>query len=144
DRLSASASSSQRLQDSLETSFQHGDGRAVALAENTDGTTGLPSSALAIDDRAWQRFDFSRRLECTNCHRQFADPEPRRLSFNSPLGACPTCEGHGNIVEFDMQRVVPDQTKSIREGAIAPWNTPAYKHELEELLGLAGDYGIPV
>ena len=43
-----------------------------------------------------------------------------------------------------MSLIVPDPAKSIREGAIAPWNTPAYKHELEELLALAGDYGIPV
>jgi excinuclease ABC subunit A len=145
DRLSAGAPSSQRLRDSLETAFQQGDGRATAfIDEPLGGTAGLPSSALPIDGHAWQRIDFSNRLECPDCNRQFADPEPRRLSFNSPLGTCPTCEGYGNVVEFDFNLVVPDRTKSIREGAIAPWNTPAYKHELEELLALAGDYGIPV
>ncbi len=64
-------------------------------------------------------------------------PEPRLFSFNSPLGACPKCEGFGNVIGIDMDLVVPDPSKSLREGAIAPWNTPAYAHELEELLALA-------
>ena len=65
-------------------------------------------------------------------------------SFNSPLGACPECEGFGNVVDIDMDLIVPDPRKSVREGAIAPWNTPAYAHELEELVALAGDYQIPL
>jgi excinuclease ABC subunit A len=140
DRLISGEQTAQRVRDSLETAFKQGDGRAVALAE-------VPDSAeenLTIDGRNWRRIDFSNRLECPRCHRQFADPEPRRLSFNSPLGACPTCEGFGNIAEFDLSLIVPDPSKSIREGAIAPWNTPSYRHELEELLALAPDYGIPV
>ena len=135
DRLTAGGQAAQRMRDSLETAFNQGNGRAVAFV---DGGT------VPLDDRTWQRFDFSSRLECPSCHRGFADPEPRRLSFNSPLGACPTCEGFGNVTELDMSLIVPDPTMSIRDGAIAPWNTPAYKHELEELLALAGDYGIPV
>src|SRR5262249_55402397 len=49
-----------------------------------------------------------------------------------------------DIIDIDMDRVVPDKSKSLREGAIAPWNAPAYAHELEELQALAGDYGIPI
>ena len=70
--------------------------------------------------------------------------EPRLFSFNSPLGACPECEGFGSVVAIDMERVVPDTSKSLREGAIAPWNSPAYRHELDELLELADDYSLPV
>jgi len=154
DRLTASPDPSQRLRDSLETAFQHGNGRAVVLVDSASGAAEAspaqskiqnPKSKILLhDDHAWDRLDFSSRLECPACSRQFADPEPRRLSFNSPLGACPTCEGFGNIVDLDMELIVPDRTKSIREGAIAPWNTPAYKHELDELLALAGDYQLPV
>jgi excinuclease ABC subunit A len=54
------------------------------------------------------------------------------------------CEGFGNTIDVDMDRVAPDPEKSLRDGAIAPWNTPAYAHELEELLALAADYGVPV
>ncbi len=149
DRLMAGSQLSQRLRGSLETAFTHGNGRATILIESdamfgSDAAAGLPSGAsITIDDRHWRRLDFSTRLECVPCGRQFADPEPRRLSFNSPLGACPACEGFGNIVDLDLERIVPDRSKSIRDGAIAPWNTPAYKHELDELLALAGDYGLP-
>ena len=73
-----------------------------------------------------------------------AEPEPRLLSFNSPLGACGECEGFGNVIQTDMDLVVPDASKSIRGGAIAPWNSPAYAHELEELLALADDYSLRV
>jgi len=137
DRLVMGQASPQRLRDSLETAFQHGNGRAVVLLENATGSE-------MIDDRQWQRLEFSNRLECLNCGRQFSDAEPRRLSFNSPLGACPTCEGFGNVIEYDLELIVPDPSKSIREGAIAPWNTPSYKHELDELLGLAKDYHVPI
>ena len=60
------------------------------------------------------------------------------------MGACPECEGFGNIIDIDMDLIVPDPNKTIREGAIAPWNSPAYEHELQELLALAGDYDLPV
>jgi excinuclease ABC subunit A len=140
DRLVTGEPSVQRLRDSLETAFTNGGGRAEILVEGTAGA----NEAISIDDRTFQRFDFSDRLECSRCRRTFADPEPRRFSFNSPLGACPKCEGFGSIVESDLQKIVPDPSKSIREGAIAPWNTPAYKHELDELLALAGDFEIRV
>ena len=130
DRLLSGEQTTQRLRDSLETAFRQGDGRLIGLVEVADTGEGT----LTIDDRHWRRIDFSNRLECSYCRRQFADPEPRRLSFNSPLGACPTCEGFGNVAEFDVNRIVPDPSKSIREGAIAPWNTPSYRHELDELL----------
>jgi excinuclease ABC subunit A len=175
DRLTASPEPSQRLRDSLETAFQHGNGRAVVLIEGAtagssssasgsagaspsrDGSPSQPETSpsqsqipnpksriLQHDNHPWHRHDFSSRLECPGCIRQFADSEPRRLSFNSPLGACPACEGFGNIVDLDLDLIVPDRSKSIQGGAIAPWNTPAYKHELEELLALAADYQLPV
>jgi excinuclease ABC subunit A len=82
-------------------------------------------------------------LACEDCGIEYPTPEPRLFSFNSPLGACPECEGFGNVIGIDMDLVVPDPNKSLREGAIAPWNTPAYEHELQELLALAPDYDIP-
>src|SRR5262249_30753773 len=109
-------------------------------------TAGLPSSSAttSIDGKRWQRLEFSTRLECPTCHRHFADPDPRHFSFNSPLGACPTCEGFGTVSEIDMKKIVPDPAKTIRGGAIAPWNTPKHNHELDELLAIAADYEIPV
>ena len=83
-------------------------------------------------------------MTCDDCGREYPEPEPRLFSFNSPLGACPECEGFGNIIDVDMDLVVPDPNKSLREGAIAPWNTPAYAHELEELIALAPAVGLPL
>ncbi len=91
---------------------------------------------VTIDGRTWRRLAFSSALACADCGIEYPPPEPRLFSFNSPLGACPECEGFGNVIGIDMDLVVPDPSKSLRDGAIAPWNTPAYAHELEELLAL--------
>jgi excinuclease ABC subunit A len=150
DRLTAGATREERLRGSLETAFLKGNGQADVFIEPPDETAASSDSLLVrgretpIDGRPWLRLAWSTRLACENCGREYPNPEPRLYSFNSPLGACPQCEGFGNIVDIDMQRVVPDENKSLREGAIAPWNTPAYRHELEELLALARDYQLPV
>jgi excinuclease ABC subunit A len=142
DRLTAGAASVERLSESLEAAFTAGRGECVVIAEREGKAPAEPSGAKP--QAAWRRIVFSGSLRCEVCEITFPEPEPQLFDFNRPLGACPECEGFGNIVATDMDRVVPDPTKSIREGAIAPWNTPAYAHELEELLALAGDYGVPV
>ena len=83
--------------------------------------------------RNWRKIGLNTQLVCGDCGLEYPTPEPRLYSFNSPLGACPQCEGFGNVIDVDMELVVPDPSKSIREGAIAPWNSPAYAHELKEL-----------
>ena len=140
DRLKSDGVSDERLRDSLETGFAKGNGRCHALV---DGDVNV-GTAYTLDGRPWRRWGFSTRLVCENCDIEYPAPEPRLYSFNSPLGACPGCEGFGNVIDIDMDLVVPDRTKSIREGAIAPWNSPAYMHELDELMELADDYDIPV
>ena len=144
DRLTTGQSSLPRLVDSIETAMSRGDGRCVLLVECAGDETPPPDPTLTVDDRRWQVLAFSESLRCEACGIDFSPLEPRLLSFNSPLGACPECEGFGNIIDIDMDLVVPDTSKTIREGAIAPWNSPAYAHELQELLALAGDYQLPV
>ena len=147
DRLSSGKSDSARIRDSLETAFLKGFGRChVLAAADLNGTTernGVWREYL-LDDNAWWRAGFSRRLICEECDHEYPTPEPRLFSFNSPLGACPVCEGFGDVMDIDMDLVVPNPNKSLSEGAIAPWNTPAYAHELQELLALADDYKIPI
>jgi excinuclease ABC subunit A len=137
DRLIAGSAAPERFRESFESGFTAGDGACVAYIEDAAGS-------LRIDDRNWRRQTFARSLRCETCGREFSNSDPQLFDFNRPLGACPECEGFGNIVATDMDRVVPDKTKSIRDGAIAPWNTPNYGHELEELLALAPDYALPV
>jgi excinuclease ABC subunit A len=104
----------QRLTDSIETAYLEGGGAAWAF----DGT---------------KTHLFSERFECRPCGITYEDPQPRLFSFNNPFGACPTCHGFGNIIELDMDLVVPDATKSIQQGAIEPWSKPHYRAQLADL-----------
>jgi excinuclease ABC subunit A len=108
----------QRLTDSIEMAYLEGGGAAWAVQ----------NSELGI-----KKLEFSERFECRTCGIQYEDPQPRLFSFNNPFGACPTCHGFGNIVELDMNLVVPDPKKSIQQGAIEPWTKPHYRAQLAEL-----------
>jgi excinuclease ABC subunit A len=85
---------------------------------------------------------FSRRLACVDCGISMPEMTPRAFSFNSPHGACPDCQGLGATVDFDPQRVVPDEGKSLAEGAIAPWARGDRRLVKEALQTLGRDFGI--
>jgi excinuclease ABC subunit A len=146
DRLVSGDQSSERLRDSIESAFQASNGSAIVFAEAEANPAEASDQAntVRIDDRLWRRLPFSNTLRCDKCGIDYQEPEPQLFNFNRPLGACPECEGFGNIVVTDMDRVVPEPSKSIGDGAIAPWNAPAYSHERDELLALADDYNLPV
>ena len=78
------------------------------------------------------RLRFSEKFACKTCGREFLAPEPSLFSFNTPWGACPTCQGFGRTIDYDMDLVVPDPSLSIAEGAIEPWNRPQYEWVLED------------
>ncbi len=71
-----------------------------------------------------ERLRFNEKFQCKTCGLEFAEPEPILFSFNSPAGACPRCQGFGNTIDFDMDRVIPDKTLSLDEGAVEPWTKP--------------------
>jgi excinuclease ABC subunit A len=85
---------------------------------------------------------FSERFECRACGIAYETPQPRLFSFNNPFGACPTCHGFGNVIELDMDLVVPDPLLSINQGAIEPWSKPHYRTQLAELKRAARKSGI--
>lgn len=151
DRVTA-ASDLSRLTESLETAMAHGEGRAIVMTDLAGdvvkGATSPPwlagSSLRTIDGRQWTYGGLSSQRRCDGCGIDYPEPTQQLFNFNRPLGACPQCEGFGDVVEIDMALVVPDPSLSIAQGAIAPWNTPAYRHELEELLALAPDYDLPI
>ncbi|QDU42178.1 UvrABC system protein A [Symmachiella dynata] len=140
DRLSAGSASTARLADSIETAMQRGAGECVLLIA-ADAET---PSTIAVDGKHWQRRAFSKGLRCEECGREFESPQPSTFSFNSPLGACPQCQGFGSVSAISWEKLVPNPTLTLQQGAIACWTTPAYEHEWHELLALAGDYDIPV
>ena len=67
---------------------------------------------------------FNEKFQCKTCLMEFAQPEPILFSFNSPIGACPRCQGFGNTIDFDMDRVIPDPSLSLDQGAVEPWTKP--------------------
>ena len=62
-----------------------------------------------------------------DCNLRYEEPEPRLFSFNNPFGACPRCQGFGNTIDFDLDLVIPDKSKTLDEGAIDPWTKPKYR-----------------
>jgi excinuclease ABC subunit A len=120
DRLKTGADVRARLIDSIETSFHEGEGSAFAVEVDESGAE-------------VRTHRFSERFECRNCGIPYEIPQPRLFSFNNPFGACPTCHGFGNVIELDMALVVPDQSKSLNEGAIEPWTKPHYRSCLAQL-----------
>jgi excinuclease ABC subunit A len=100
--------------------------------------------AIFIDNVKYTELSFSSHFCCNNCNIEYKTPTPHLFSFNNPLGACPKCQGFGHTIEIDMDIIIPDKTKTINEGAIAPWNTLAYGDLLEELRAAAPRYNIPL
>lgn len=97
-----------------------------------------------VDGKLWIVRSVSQGLQCPECDRSFGHPTSNTLNFQSAAGACSHCEGTGQVSGMTFEKVVPDDRLSLVEGAIRPWTTPAYQHELDELLHLAGSCGIPV
>ena len=91
-----------------------------------------------------QQFRFSQRFECKTCNIRYEEPEPRLFSFNNPYGACPRCQGFGNTIDFDLDLVIPDKSKTLNEGAIEPWTKPKYRPLATELKRFARQVGIPL
>jgi excinuclease ABC subunit A len=127
DRLKIDGDLRARLTDSIETAYQEGGGAAFAIQ-------------LADEGSVVHRF--SERFECRECNIQYEVPQPRLFSFNNPFGACPICHGFGNIIELDMDLVVPDPSKSIQQNAIEPWSKPHYRAQLADLKRAAKQRGL--
>jgi excinuclease ABC subunit A len=87
---------------------------------------------------------FSQRFECKNDGTRYEEPEPRLFSFNNPYGACPRCQGFGNTIDFDLNLVIPDKSKTLNEGAIEPWTKPKYRPLFTELKRFARQAELPL
>ena len=120
DRVRVGPDLAGRMTDSIETAYLEGGGSAFAIEVGRDGRP-------AAEHR------FSERFECRDCGIGYEPPEPRLFSFNNPFGACPTCHGFGNVIELDLNLVVPDPGKSIRQQAVEPWSKPEYGLQLTKL-----------
>ena len=126
DRLKVNPESKQRLAESFETALRHADGRAIAV-EMDNGREHM----------------FSAKFACSICNYSLPELEPRLFSFNNPMGACPKCDGLGNISFFDPKRIVAFPTLSLSSGAIKGWDRRnQFYHQL--LAGLAKHYDFDI
>jgi excinuclease ABC subunit A len=131
DRLSVNPESRSRLVDSIEICYREGGGEAIL--EFVADSAGNPA----------ERLMFNERFECKNDGTLYQEPEPRLFSFNNPYGACPRCQGFGNTIDFDLNLVVPDHSKSLDDGAIEPWTKPRYRVLMQDTRKWAKAQGIP-
>jgi len=135
DRLSLSPEIRSRLVDSIEICYREGRGEAILQF--------VPDDPASAPSQTPDRLVFNERFDCKKCGAVYQEPEPRLFSFNNPYGACPRCQGFGNTIDFDLDRVVPDKGKSLADGAIEPWTKPRYKQLTMDMRRYARAKGIP-
>ena len=103
DKIAVHKAVGKRVNDAIQLAMKHGKGTLLVLD---------------IDDNTIKHF--SRLLMCPTSGISYNEPEPNTFSFNSPYGACPKCNGLGKISEIDLEKIIPDRTKSIKKGGLAP------------------------
>ena len=126
DRLSSEEKNRSRLTEAIQSGFHAGSGKLEVIGE--DG----------------MRLAFNQSYSCNRCGRTLSEPAPLLFSFNSPVGACPTCQGFGRVIGIDWQKVIPDPKKTLKENPFAPWNTPAYEDLYEYLWKACRRHRIPI
>ena len=130
DRLVVSDDARARIVDAVEIGYREA-GEVIFENAPRDGETS-------------QRLRFSQRFECKNDGSRYEEPEPPLFSFNNPYGACPRCQGFGNTIDFDLDLVIPDKSKTLNEGAIEPWTKPKYRPLFTELKRYARQAELPM
>ncbi len=134
DRLTIGPEIGGRLADAIGTAFREGDGDcAILFAE-----------PLQVDGRMLSRLSYTERFECPNNGTKAPQPSPQLFSFNSPRGACPTCNGFGAVLEYAEHLIVPYPDRSLRDGAIDPWTKPRYDKQRRTLAEFARRERIPL
>jgi len=146
DRLRWSTAGKTRVIEALEAALKIGQGKVnvyVAGDEDTPLTPALsPQAGRGSGDAlAWR---YSSDLHCADCDIHYADPTPSLFSFNSPIGACDSCRGFGRVIGIDFGLIVPDESKTLREGAVRPWQTASFKECQDDLVKYANKRGIPL
>lgn len=130
DRLAVKSGSRTRLTDSVETATRLAGG--VVIADFVDEAEGSPERTRR----------FSEKRACPNQHPlELEEIEPRSFSFNAPYGACPECAGIGTRLEIDPDLVIPDESATLAEGAIAPWTLGSADHHQQVMSALASELG---
>jgi excinuclease ABC subunit A len=139
DRFRAGSAERARVLEALEAALRVGRGRVSVYADAGSADAGGGTRGEVAG--TWR---FSADLHCADCDIHYRDPTPSQFSFNSPLGACDTCRGFGRVIGVDYGLVVPDAAKSLRGGAIRPWQTESYRECQDDLEKFAKKRGVPL
>ncbi|RVT52186.1 excinuclease ABC subunit UvrA [Rubrivivax albus] len=152
DRFRFGSAERVRVMEGIELALKRGGGRLTVFVVDPgpeasasrppppegEGSPGRAGSTP--DGTAWK---YSTGLHCPESDLRYADPQPALFSFNSAYGACETCRGFGRVIGVDWGLVIPDERKTLRNGAIKPLQTPAWAECQDDLLKYAGEAGIP-
>ncbi|HXW09584.1 MAG TPA: excinuclease ABC subunit UvrA, partial [Steroidobacteraceae bacterium] len=158
DRFRLGGAERARVIDALESALRVGRGRVsvrtspvspskeaeVARSAGEGPADRQPSPAGAGEGEAEEVWRFSTDLHCADCDIHYREPAPSLFSFNSPLGACETCRGFGRVIGIDYGLVVPDVAKTLRGGAVKPWQTESNRECQDDLLRYAKKRDVPV
>ncbi|HTR56571.1 MAG TPA: excinuclease ABC subunit UvrA [Casimicrobiaceae bacterium] len=126
DRFRFGSAERARVVEALEAALRGGHGRVNVHAD---------------DGAVWR---YSTDLHCPDCDIHYPDPTGSFFSFNSPLGACEACRGFGRVIGIDYGLVVPDAAKTLRDGAVKPWQSPSFRECQDDLVKYAKKRGIPL
>ena len=142
DRLRMGSADRGRVIESLEAALRIGVGRVSvhALAD----TPAAGEAATADTAPAAETWRYSSTLHCAECDIQYREPTPSAFSFNSPVGACEACRGFGRIIGVDYGLVIPDEGKTLREGAIRTWQSESYRECQDDMERHARKRGVPL
>jgi len=149
DRIRMSSAEKTRVSEALESALRVGQGRVNIYVQEDRGQAQFsaadsespPASTEIEPGPSWR---FSSDLHCPDCDIHYSEPVPSLFSFNSPIGACETCRGFGRVIGIDFGLIVPDETKTLREGAIRPWQTPSFKECQDDIAKYAKKRSIPL
>ena len=147
DRLRAGSADPARLGEAIEAALRGGRGRLLVHALATTPTSTAAPDKSSGDDDAPQTvatWRWSTGLHCAACDIEYRKPTPGAFSFNSPTGACAHCRGFGRTIGVDYGLVIPDTAKTLREGAVKPWQTPSFRECQQDLERLARKRGMPL
>lgn len=146
-KAAAAGSEERRTLNVVQDRFRYGSAEPERVMEALDAALKVGAGHVAVrvlddegqDASVWR---YSNRLHCADCNIDYTDPLPSTFSFNSPLGACESCRGFGRVIGIDFGLVVPDENKTLREGAVKPWQTASYKECQDDLQKYAPAAGV--
>ncbi len=155
DRLRMGSAERARVMEALEAALKVGRGKVnvhvAPLPRDAGEGPGVgepgylaPARSPTGGEGGEATWRFSSDLHCAECDIHYAEPTPSLFSFNSPIGACETCRGFGRVIGVDYGLVVPDESKTLQDGAVKPWQTESYRECQDDLEKMARKRGVPL